>query len=680
MTADPDDADVALPVAVVAVDVPLPHLDRGFDYAVPPELADTAVPGVRVKVRFAGRDVSGYVLARRAVPVHEGRLTPLRRVVSPEPVLTPRLADLCRRVADEHVGTLSDVLRLAIPPRHARAERALDAAAERAAVAVAAEGSAGGPVVSASARVAGQGAPYGDAWRGYPAGDSFIRRLAAGESPSAAWTALPCRDEAHDWPTALAQAAAATLASGRGALLVVPDARDLRRLGAALTVVVGSDAHVTLSAAQGPQARYTAWLKVLRGQVRCVAGTRSAAFAPVAGLGLVAWWDDGDDAYEEPRAPYPHSRAVLRAHAALAGAAVLVGGFARTAHTQLALEDELLREVLPEAASRRGLAPRVHVSGEGADEDRDGPAAHAHLPAAAWRAAHDGLAEGPVLVQVPRRGYLPGVSCRTCFRPARCSACAGPLGLEVAAGPPICRRCGVSAEAYVCPTCGDARLRSRVVGERRTAEELGRAFPGTLVVTSSGENVRDAVDARPSLVIATPGAEPMAEGGYAAVLLLDAWASLDRPELDAGEEALRRWLGAAALARPKARVVLAGAPEGVTVPAVEALVRWAPEWFAARELAERSELDLPPAAWTASLCGAQQGLQSLLDATTLPEGVERLGPLPIPGGADLQLLLRAPRARGGQVAATLAAAKRIRSARKAIDPVIIQIGTVRAGR
>ncbi|MEP7159486.1 MAG: primosome assembly protein PriA [Dermatophilaceae bacterium] len=676
MTADPDDAGVALPVAVVAVDVPLPHLDRGFDYAVPPELSDTAVPGVRVKVRFAGRDVSGYVLARRAAPVHEGRLTPLRRVVSPEPVLTPRLADLCRQVADEHVGTLSDVLRLAIPPRHARAERALDAAA----VAVTAPGSAGGPVVPASAGDAGQGYPNGDAWRGYPAGDSLLRRLAAGESPSAAWTALPCRDDAHDWPTALAQAAAATLASGRGALLVVPDARDLRRVEAALIVAVGPDAHVTLSAAQGPQARYTAWLKVLRGHVRCVAGTRSAAFAPVADLGLVAWWDDGDDAYEEPRAPYPHARAVLRAHAALAGAAALVGGFSRTAHTQLAIEDGLLREVLPEAVSRRGVAPRVHVSGEGADEYRDGPAAHAHLPAAAWRATHDALAEGPVLVQVPRRGYLPGVSCRTCHRPARCSVCAGPLGLEAAAGPPICRRCGAKAAAYVCPTCGDARLRSRVVGERRTAEELGRAFPGTRVETSSGDHVRDSVDARPALVIATPGAEPVAEGGYAAVLLLDAWASLDRPELDAGEEALRRWLGAAALARPRARVVLAGAPEGVTVPTVEALVRWAPEWFAARELAERAELDLPPAGWMATLCGARHGLQSLLDAATLPEGVERLGPLPIPGGADWQLLLRAPRARGGQVAAALLAAKGIRSARKDIDPVVVRIGTMRTGR
>ena len=49
------------PVAQVLVDVPLAHLDRPFDYLVPDTMADDAVPGARVKVRFAGQDVDGFV-------------------------------------------------------------------------------------------------------------------------------------------------------------------------------------------------------------------------------------------------------------------------------------------------------------------------------------------------------------------------------------------------------------------------------------------------------------------------------------------------------------------------------------------------------------------------------------------------------------------------------------------
>ena len=113
------------PVAAVVVETPLAHLDRVFEYAVPEELRADAQPGVRVRVPFAGRELDGYVLERREQPAHDGRLTPLRRVVSPEAVLTPEVLALCRAVADRYAGTLSDVLRLAVPRRHATAERNL---------------------------------------------------------------------------------------------------------------------------------------------------------------------------------------------------------------------------------------------------------------------------------------------------------------------------------------------------------------------------------------------------------------------------------------------------------------------------------------------------------------------------------------------------------------------------
>src|SRR4051794_28187195 len=104
------------PVAVVAVDVGLAHLDRPFEYSVPETLAEAAVPGARVKVRFAGQDVDGFVLERRAEAEHEGRLASLRRVVSPEAVLTPELLALCRAVAARHARALRGVPRPGVPP------------------------------------------------------------------------------------------------------------------------------------------------------------------------------------------------------------------------------------------------------------------------------------------------------------------------------------------------------------------------------------------------------------------------------------------------------------------------------------------------------------------------------------------------------------------------------------
>jgi primosomal protein N' (replication factor Y) len=648
-----------LPVARVCVDMPLPHLDRPFDYLVPEPDADTAQPGTRVRVRFAGQLVDGWLLERVAESDHPGTLAYLARIVSPEPVLHPEVLRLARAVAARYAGSLADVLRLAVPPRHARVESEP----------VPPESIMRFGTRSASDHVPRfMIAPEGP-WCAYPAGEAFVRALADGRAPRAVWTATP----GEDWPARLVEAAAVTVGAGRGVVAVVADGRDLERVEAALAAA--GVAHVALAAALGPAERYRRFLRASRGQVPVVVGTRAAALAPMAELGLVAIWDDGDDLHAEPRSPYPHAREVLLTRAQLAGAAVLVGGYTRTAEGQQLIETGWAKPITVDRARLRARAARVTPTGDDPQLARDPAAAAARLPTEAWRAAHDALGAGaPVLVQVPRRGYLPAVACAECRTPARCPHCAGPLELRAARAQATCRWCGRLAGDYACRECGGRRLRAAVTGARRTAEELGRAFPGHPVRTSGRDGVLASVPTGPAVVVTTPGAEPVAEGGYGAVLLLDTWALLTRADLRAGEETLRRWLAAAALARPAAeggRVVVV-ADGGL--PTVQALLRFDPGWYAERELAERRTLGFPPAARVATVTGAPDAVADLLASTSLPAGTEVLGP--VPAGEDAErMLLRVARGAGPALAAALHTAAGVRSARKAaavriqVDPL-----------
>ncbi len=640
-----------MPVARVAVDVSLAHLDRPFDYLVPTDRSDEVVAGCRVRVRFAGRLVDGYVLERAASSDHQGDLAFLDKVVSAEPVLRPEVAALARAVADRYAGTLADVLRLAVPPRHARAESQPQRAP------------------AAASPVAPFAAPDPSDWAAYPTGSAFLTALAEGRAPKAVFTAL----SGEDWPRRVAEAVLATVHSGRGAIAVVPDARDLDRLDAAMTATLGPGIHVALHASLGPAERYRRFLRASRREVPVVVGTRAAAFAPVENLGLVAIWDDGDDLYAEPRAPYPHALQVLLTRAQLAGAGALVAATARSAEAQLLIETRWAQELAAPREVVRLRAPAVAPAGDDADRERDPAAVTARLPSLAWRTARDSLAAGaPVLVQVPRRGYLPAVSCVECHAPARCGRCSGPLELRSSHAVAACRWCGRPAADFACHRCGGRRLRAAIVGAGRTAEELGRAFPGVPVRTSGRESVLATVAGEAALVVATPGAEPIADGGYGAVLLLDTWALLTRADLRAGEETLRRWLAAATLARPAGqggRIVVV-ADGGLVV--VQALLRWDPATFAARELAERRELGFPPAARMASLTGPAEAVADMLTLAALPEGAELLGPVPV--GDDERALVRvASRTAGGALARALHAAAGVRSARKADGAVRIQI-------
>jgi primosomal protein N' (replication factor Y) len=461
-------------------------------------------------------------------------------------------------------------------------------------------------------------------------------------------------------------------------VIVVPDSRDLARVGAALEAVAAG--HVTLTADLGPAERYRRWLAALRGETLIVAGTRAAMFAPVRDLGLVVLWDDGDDLHTDPHAPYPNAREVLALRAHRARAAALIGGFARTAELTQLVASGWARPLEADRSTVRSAVPLVRPAATEADLARDPAAVTARLPALALRTLRTALADGPVLVQVPRRGYLAVIACARCRAAARCTACGGPLRLAGAHEVPDCRWCGALAGAWACPACGATRVRAVVTGTERTAEELGRAFPGIPVRTSGGASpVLAAGPERPSLVIATPGAEPVAS--YAAGLLLDGWALLGRPSLRAAEETARRWLNAAALVRPGCPVLVHA---DAAQPVVQALIRWDPEGFSERELADRTDLGFPPAVRMASVQGTSDAVASLLAG--LDPAFEVLGPVPVESSAppapgadgtlpeeEVRALVRAPRADGTALARALHTAQAARSARKEGGGVRVQL-------
>ena len=639
------------PVARVLVDVPLAHLDRPFDYAVPATMAETARPGVRVKVRFAGQEVDGFVLERAATTEHTGRLMPLRRVVSAEPVLTPDVAALTEAVARRYAGSRSDVLRLAVPPRHAAVEKQDPPTA---------------PEVRAE--------PTPGSVSTYAGGAEALTALAEGRDPRVVWSVLP----GDDWAEVLAEAVVATAAGGRGALVCVPDHRDLDRLDRALVRRLGPGCHVRLSADPGPAKRYRAFLALSRGHVRIAIGTRAAAFAPVRDLGLVAIWDDGDDLHDEPRAPYPHAREVLLMRAQERGCAALLAAHARSVEAEYLLRTGWATEVVaPRDVVRRRVA--VHLTGDSdTDLERDAGARSARLPSEALQLLRSAVQEGPVLVQAPRVGYATRLACARCRHPALCTVCHGPLRQRSAHRPAECAWCATPAPSWTCPVCGGRALRAPVLGDDRTAEELGRALPGVVVRrSSSGDRVLAEVTAEPAVVVATPGAEPVAPGGYAAVVLLDTWLLLGRADLRAAEEAYRRWANAAALVRPPPagdgdghaappRVLAVG---DAAEPSLQALVRWDPAGLARREVDERLSAHLPPASRVATVQGAPEDVRPAVEGAAWPAGAEVLGPAPVDERdarevGEVRYVVRVPRAAGPALSAALRDLQVHRSTRK----------------
>ncbi|MBK6762004.1 MAG: primosome assembly protein PriA [Micrococcales bacterium] len=608
-------------VARVAVESPLPHLDRLFDFSIPEDLDALARPGCRVRVRFHGRLVTGWLI-ERGPSQFEGVLQPLQRVSGP-PVLTAQVAGLCRRVADRYAGSLTDVVRFAVPPRVAAVEKS--------------------PPSAPPARP-----PHPDlaAWDAYRPPDEG----------AASWVCHP-----HDDPfDMLARMAAATAADGGGVVLVVPDARDVRSLHQALTCYVDAAVVAAVTAEVSNRLRYRTHLEILAGSRPIVIGTRSAVFAPVPDLALMAVWDDGDDVLAEPQTPGWHAREVAALRAWQTQARLIVGGYTRTASCAQWLIDGSAKDMSLTREVGRNRRFRVEAQTEPAADRR-------RIPGRAFSLLRSALAAGPVLVQVPRAGGAAGLICQECGHAIRCPKCAGGARPD-RGGTPRCRLC--HEPVTTCGSCGGGQFVPVGAGSRRSAQELQKAFPEVPVVRSDAESgVMDEVAADPALVVATPGAEPRVPGGFAALLILDTEVLLARSALRAREEAARRWMAAVARTGPDATTMLV-APQDLDV--VQALVRNDLGALATAERAERQAAHMPPAFRCVRLRGPRDAVSEWLGEY---DG-ELLGPLDTVQGSEVLLL--APHARAGALLRHVQQVQARRS-KAGLQPVEVRVDPVDLG-
>lgn len=639
------------PVAAVAIDVNAIAVDREFDYLVKAEQHEAAVPGARVRVRFAGRLVDGVVLDRLPASTHEGKLSYLQRVNGPS-VLSEQVLRLARAVATRYAGTLAEVLRDALPARHAEVEKQF----LKSQIATAKESSQNTPRDSESAAAD---------WAGYEHSAGLLAAL-QGQRVRAALTVAPASDPAE-------LIADLTVAHSGNAIIVVPDAADIARFEVSLRQRWG-DELALLTAAMPAKERYREFLRIRFGQATVVLGTRNSVFAPIDDA-LTIVWDDIDESLLEPRAPGWHAREVAALRSQLFNSSLIIAGYATSVETARLTETRWLKHIRP-SRDLLHAGPRV-ITEANARHDQNSPMSR--IPGFAWRVLSDGIKQGPVLVQVARTGYLPALACASCASLLTCQSCGGTIE-QVEGDDGLftrrCRICQTQPSSAGCAQCGDTRVRAVRIGSGRTAAELHAAFPDVpVVVSSSADGVKRNVDAEPKIVVATVGAEPVAAGGYQAALFLDAQAQLARSDIRTEEQLMHRWLNALALVKPQA----AGGRVAVTAPAdhrsVQAIVRGDPMGWARRELEQRIEAGLPPAVRSAVVKGDAEAIQQFLVAAEPGPPIEVSDPLPIQNGATTTtgVILTAPVAKGRTleeaVRRGLAARSDPRALRVRIDPL-----------
>ena len=528
--ADSERSYLSGPVSV-CVDRPVLSLDRPFTYDLSPELC--AGMGSLVQVAFHGRAVRGWVLGPTDdVPA---RMLGVKKAVSPERWFDADGLALSRWVGERYVAPLATVFGRATPPRIASEEGVPRPPPS--------------PVEDPGAR--------GAILAAYRGAERIDEAMSSGDG-----AAVVVRPAPEDETAATVDLVSRCLASGRRAVVVVPEADPVPGVARALQEAFGVRCGSLLGGSK--RLRCRTWLEAQAGRFDVVVGTRPAVFTPVPRLGLLVVSRESHPALREDRAPYYHVRDVALARGRIQGCAVVLSSICPSM--------EVASLGLPQVTPPGRRWPPVEIVAPG-------PEGRAPRLLRALKRARRAFVFSP----------LPGAGiaavCRACGSPAACATCGGMLRSEEGA-----IRCVVCEAPGRCRVCGAADFGLRRGGRERIEAWAGRLTSTPVRRLGPGDTPR-LPDQDEILVGGPDDVRDFGRGGLDLVAILDADLAERRPGLGARERAVTTWMEAIAWARPSGSAIVQSSHAGD--PAVQALVRGNPDRFHADEVARRAAAGFP---------------------------------------------------------------------------------------
>ena len=453
-----------------------------------------------------------------------------------------------------------------------------------------------------------------------------------------------------------------TLADGQQVIVTVPEMSLVPQIADRLRALIGDELGVLHSGLSAGE-RHDEWWRILRGEVSVVVGTRTAAFAPLARLGLIVVDEEHDGGYKSDRTPRYDARWVARRRAAITGARVILGSATpdlvtlarvRGGHAERA---QLLER-------RVGRTPAVEIADLRAELASGNRSIFSTALGEALASLRRGTEQAVLLLN--RRGAATFILCRDCGESLRCPDCELPFVYHLDGGTLRCHHCGRSTvPADTCPKCGSGRIRYFGAGTQRVEAELRARYPGlrigrldsdALAARRGFETIYD--DFREGRTDVLVGTQLAAKGldlpsvTLAGVIAADV--TLNLPDYRAAErtfQLLAQVAGRAGRGPLPGRVIFQTyAPAHYAVRNAAALDV---DGFADDELLRRRLLGYPPFSLLARLLIAdadraraeERGRQAA--SAVEVAGVEVLGPLPSyvvrrAGRYRMQVVIRAP--------------------------------------
>ncbi len=433
-------------VADIYINSPVP---RSFTYKIPETMK--LLPGMRVIINFAGRQMMGFVSSiHNNIP--EGiELKEIESQVDDEPIYDDRIIRLAEYVSESYLSSVGEALGKALPsgessksrPRASRVRKIQDS----------------GIVLTGKQK------------------DIYDKFLTSDKR-----THLIFGITGSGKTEVYMSAAIDAVSKGLSVIYLVPEITLSSQIYERLYKVFGDNLIVYHSHLTQNQ-RLANWKKFYKGEAMVAVGTRSAVFLQCPKLGLIIVDEEHDSSYKEQSSPRYNARRIAFYRSETENAKVILGSATPSVETLYAAERGVIELHTLDERYGEGKLPLIEIVKLKSSSEEITP----RLKLFTNRAIKEG---NQAVYLLNRRGFAPFVLCGDCGIAAECPDCS--IGMNYHRGKGmLCHYCGYSAEVPVkCSKCGSESILMLGSGTQKIEETITKEFPDYRVFRLDQDSAR----------------------------------------------------------------------------------------------------------------------------------------------------------------------------------------------
>ena len=272
------------------------------------------------------------------------------------------------------------------------------------------------------------------------------------------------------------------------AIMLVPEIGLTTQIAKRFYEAFGSDVaifHSSLSEGE----KYDEYLKILRGEVHVVVGTRSAVFVPLKNLGIIIIDEEDSSSYKQDNNPRYHARDIAIYRGKYNNIPVVLGSATPTLESKARADKGVYRLLkLPNRVGNAKL-PLIHVI----DMEPEMKKRNMIFSEFLQNKIGEKLSrKEQIILLLNRRGFSTYITCSNCGYTYKCPSCDITLTYHKTTNNLVCHYCGYhQKKADRCPKCNEESLNYYGLGTEKLEEKLKEMYPYARVVRMDQDTTRN---------------------------------------------------------------------------------------------------------------------------------------------------------------------------------------------